>query len=408
MFTLLRRIVETGTEGLPDRTQNQVLAVNTICLTAFTMTLVNCSMFTIAGWYFVALVNFAFALLYPGLITINGCQKQRLAKVGLAFAVIVHLSSMTLLFGSPLGLHFYLISVPILSLLVFDKKEIWIFLIVAIVSAISFAYLNFFFLTSYFPVSGSIGILRNLSLTNSVLAVVLICIVVFVFYNELQKARDRLEFEHSRSEALLLNILPKSIASRLKDSHKEIADRFGQTSILFADFVGFTPFSESLPPEELVHLLNRYFTEFDDLTEKHGVEKIKTIGDAYMVAAGIPNPKDGHATALAEMAIDMIDAVKSVNESVGKQLQMRIGIDSGPAVAGVIGRKKYSYDLWGDTVNTASRMESHGVPDGIHVTQRTYNHLKEEYRFTPRSGVEVKGKGTMETYLLLGRRENRE
>ena len=206
-----------------------------------------------------------------------------------------------------------------------------------------------------------------------------------------------LEIEHSKVERLLHNILPESIARRLRANDGIIADNFGAASVLFADIVGFTPLSQRKTPDELVEILNRIFSRFDDLAERHGLEKIKTIGDAYMVAAGIPESRADHAQAIARFAIDMLAAVAAMQI---EGISIRIGIHSGPVVAGVIGKKKFAYDLWGDTVNTASRMESHGEAGKIHVSEAFYTLVHGEHPCVPRGAINVKGKGVMETFFL--------
>jgi class 3 adenylate cyclase len=203
-----------------------------------------------------------------------------------------------------------------------------------------------------------------------------------------------------QSDELLLNVLPEPIAERLKRGERVIADHYEQASVLFSDIVNFTPFSESNPPQEIVSVLNGLFTEFDRLADRFGLEKIKTIGDAYMLVAGVPQPREDHAPVLIEMAIEMHALVARHPDLDGRPLQIRTGIASGPLVAGVIGQRKFSYDLWGDTVNTASRMESSGIPGLIQVTEETRRLLDGRYPFARREGVEVKGKGVMTTWTL--------
>ncbi|NEP43083.1 MAG: adenylate/guanylate cyclase domain-containing protein, partial [Okeania sp. SIO2H7] len=202
-----------------------------------------------------------------------------------------------------------------------------------------------------------------------------------------------------------LNILPSTIAKKLKEGEKNIADGFAEVTILFADIVGFTQLSEKTSPQELVSLLNDIFSRFDRLTDKHDLEKIKTIGDAYMVVGGLPMPRGNSAEAIAEMALDMLEEIARFNSENNLDFSIRIGINTGPVVAGVIGTKKFIYDLWGDAVNTASRMESHGIPDTIQVSEATYNILKDKYLFEERGRILIKGKGEMNTYLLLGRKD---
>jgi guanylate cyclase len=224
------------------------------------------------------------------------------------------------------------------------------------------------------------------------------------FVVERDKARAALEREQARSEALLLNILPPPIADRLKAGDQTIADGYAEATILFADLVGFTRLSTTVAPDKLVVMLNQLFSRFDQLSARFGVEKIKTIGDAYMACAGVPVGRRDHAEAIAEMALAMRDAVEAHNRESGSELQIRIGINTGPVVAGVIGLKKFIYDLWGDTVNFASRMESHGIPNGIQVSAATWERLRDRYDFEARGRIEVKGVGQVEAYLLKGRK----
>jgi adenylate cyclase len=209
-----------------------------------------------------------------------------------------------------------------------------------------------------------------------------------------------------KAENLLLNILPRSIADQLKDENRPIADLIGAASILFADVADFTPWAERLTPAEVVGYLDHLFSHFDELAERYGLEKIKTIGDCYMVAAGVPTPRADHARALALMALDMLEAMRSEDEVGHLGLELRVGINSGPVVAGVIGRKRFLYDLWGDAVNTASRMESHGTAGRIQITRATYELLADEFECEPRGPIPVKGKGEIEAWYLLGPRSD--
>ena len=221
-----------------------------------------------------------------------------------------------------------------------------------------------------------------------------------------QVAREALRYQQAQAEQLLLNILPEPIAERLKRDPSTIADTFEAVSVLFADIVGFTEFSARTSPTELVKILNLIFSKFDQLAERHGLEKIKTIGDAYMVVAGLPTPRPDHAIAIAEMALDMQAEMVKLGNQIGEVFQLRIGINSGPVVAGVIGIKKFFYDLWGDTVNVASRMESQGIDGAIQVTAATYDLLRDQYLFEERGVISVKGKGNLTVYLLTGRQND--
>jgi adenylate cyclase len=223
------------------------------------------------------------------------------------------------------------------------------------------------------------------------------------FVRQRDRALTALEAEQQRSERLLLNVLPQPIAERLKEKEEVIADAFDEVTVLFADLVNFTGLTDRLAPDDMIRLLNDVFSRFDALAERYEVEKIRTIGDAYFAACGLPIERDGHAEAIADMALDMCRAVSDVSQEYGENLGIRVGIDTGPVVAGIIGRRKFMYDLWGDIVNTASRMESHGVPGKIQITERTFEHLNGRYLMTERGEVPVKGKGPMKTYFLEGR-----
>jgi guanylate cyclase len=222
------------------------------------------------------------------------------------------------------------------------------------------------------------------------------------FVDRSDAARRALTAERERSERLLLNVLPEAIAERLKHEPGVIADRYEEVTVLFADIVGFTKRGAEMAPEQLVVLLDRIFSSFDALADSEGLEKIKTIGDAYMLVGGAPEPRPDHAAAVARVALGMCHAIEEIG--IGDELQIRVGIDTGPAVGGVIGQRKFTYDLWGDTVNTASRMESHGVPGEIQLTGRATAALGDAFEVRPRGVIDVKGKGPMETFLLVRER----
>ena len=228
---------------------------------------------------------------------------------------------------------------------------------------------------------------------------------------EVKTLYDKIVAEQKLSERLLLNVLPHAIAERLKGRHEEMSDRFAEViadsfpevTVLFADIVGFTKFSAGVSPERLVVLLNEIFTDFDTIADTRGLEKIKTLGDAYMAAAGLPIPVDDHAERAAHMALDMVDALGRFNERNGHDFQIRIGINSGAVVAGVIGKRKFIYDLWGAAVNTASRMESHGIAGRVQVTEATRSRLGEAFVFEERGAIDVKDMGELRTWFLTGR-----
>ena len=226
-------------------------------------------------------------------------------------------------------------------------------------------------------------------------------VLLSYFVREKNRLFSLLRTEQAKSENLLLNILPKEIAAILKNEERTIADHYPEASVLFADMVGFTPLASRLPPVEIVELLNEVFSFFDSLLDKYHVEKIRTIGDSYMVASGVPRPRTDHAQALIHMALEMRDYIARHEFCNQHSINFRVGINSGPVIAGVIGRRKFVYDVWGDTVNIASRMESHGISGAVQITQATYERVKDEFLCEPRGTVDVKGKGEMEVWLVL-------
>ncbi|MCH9722210.1 MAG: adenylate/guanylate cyclase domain-containing protein [Actinomycetia bacterium] len=235
------------------------------------------------------------------------------------------------------------------------------------------------------------------------------CFMIFatVWYalRETSRAEAAMEVEYDRSEALLANILPTSVAEQLKDpTHGVIADRYDDASILFADIAGFTERASEIPPSELVRFLDRVYTTFDRLVDRHGLEKIKTTGDSYMVVSGVPTPRDDHVEAIADLALDMSRAVAGLRDPRGNPVPMRMGIAAGPVVAGVVGARKFFYDVWGDAVNVASRMESTDVEGRIQVPQNVFERLDHAFLFEERGTVDIKGKGVMRTWYLIGRR----
>lgn len=302
-------------------------------------------------------------------------------------------------FEASSGVAIWAILSPVGALMILGTRQStpWFALFMAL-AAVSWQ-MNTLFASNALPIPAHVKdtfFVMNLSGTATILY-----IVMRYFQSQKERVLKALAIEQARSDKLLLNILPESIANRLKEENLNIADSHEAVSIMFADLVNFTQISAKMPASELVNLLNQVFSRFDQLAEKYGLEKIKTIGDAYMVAGGIPNARDDHATAVANMALDMQLALQEVSRKTQKELKMRIGINSGPVIAGVIGSSKFSYDLWGDTVNVASRMEHHAMPDTIQVTETTYQLLKDQFEFRSLGAIAVKGKGEVEAYVLM-------
>jgi len=236
---------------------------------------------------------------------------------------------------------------------------------------------------------------------------VMVVAVVWYALREIRRARQAMEAEYERSETLLTNILPATIADRLKDpSRNIIADKYDDASILFADIAGYTKRASDTTPSELVRFLDRLYTDLDALVDRHGLEKVKTSGDSYMVVSGVPQPRDDHMEALACLALDMADAVADLKDPQGREVPLRIGLAAGPVVAGVVGARKFFYDVWGDAVNVAARMETTDVEGRIQVPQDVYERLNHAFLLEERGNVDIKGKGVMHTWYLVARRDD--
>ena len=345
--------------------------------------------------------------LFIGIVLLwNKLRLYLLARVWFAVAATLFLSTYQVLMGTASRWDVFLVVCVFLQCLMFPATQRrWMFAVM-IFTGICFFAVNFIL-----PVPPK-GLMQGLSYNYWAmgkagnLAGFLFCGIAMgsVAFQVINRAERNLAIERDRSDRLLTNILPVPIAERLKQSHALIAESFDETTVLFADIVGFTHYTQTVNPTALITLLNSVFTQFDDLSQKHRAEKIKTIGDAYMAVAGVPTRSSNHAEQMAAMALDMLQVIEQHNNETGQSLQIRIGLHSGPVVAGVIGKQKFAYDLWGDTVNTASRMESHGVPGEIQVTPETHALLNASHHFEERGLIDIKNKGPIKVFLLKGKR----
>lgn len=326
---------------------------------------------------------------------------NRFASIMLPIVVIIHVGVLSVgILLKASGVHYYLFAVSSLSFLIIHEKDKFWLIVIAFLGIFIFSIIEYGSFQSPFSLSLSDNILSILHASSTIGTGTFITGIIFVFYLETKRAQRNLQKERDRSEELLLNILPAEIAERLKSDKTTIADNFSETTVMFADIVNFSQLASKKPPQEVVELLNTYFRAFDDLVVKHEIEKIKTIGDAYMAASGLPSERDDHAEAMLNLAIDIMKSTREINQKTGLAVQIRIGINSGPVTAGVIGHRKFTYDIWGDTVNIASRMESNGIANKIQVSESTYERLKNKFNFEFRGKLEVKGKGIMPLYLL--------
>ena len=359
-------------------------------------------LFSILGFKLLAVFNIASTFIFIAVIYLNHNGYIKTAFVIATFEILIHPALASYYIGD-VGLRHALLFLLMLGF-IFPTKETYRKIAIGAFICLCYAAMNYyehiynpvFELPSY--------IFLSLNVAVSLLAAFISCFMAHYFQTAASTAEEALEKEYKRSEKLLLNVLPKTIAEELKSGAKVIADKFQNTTLLFADIVGFTSFSEKISPEKLVDILNQVFSLFDKLIDKYDMEKIKTIGDAYMVAGGVPTQREDHAKTIADLSLGMIEELSKYNKENDQSFQIRIGIHSGPVVAGVIGIKKFIYDVWGDTVNIASRMESHGVPGRIQVSEQTYTLLKDNYDLESRGEIEIKGKGKLPSYFLLGKK----
>ncbi|HCH64715.1 MAG: hypothetical protein CL927_20465 [Deltaproteobacteria bacterium] len=362
-------------------------------------------LYVLLEFHLFGLTTFGFAVFYVVVFVLSDRTRFPVRTLGISFmfVVLMHTTSLGTLFISPTtGLHLWGIIVPFFCIITVSARD-WIWSTLFSTAACGVLCFLEWNKETYIPPLG-VEVMEELVpwvRTFTVLTIVLFVAGIFwLYHRNLSKAREDLQQSFDRSELLLLNILPASIASRLKEETRVIADDISEASVLFCDLVGFTPIASEQTALETVKMLNGVFVAFDEATAARGLEKIKTIGDAYMVASGVPNARAGHAIELMHLAIEFLEILEEYNATEGYDLSLRIGINCGPLTAGVIGKHKFSYDLWGDTVNVASRMESSGIPGRIQVTEAVVNATGSAFSFEPRESVTIKGKGQMKTFLL--------
>lgn len=391
----VKRLVTIGT--LSDDGEEERLRKASLVLTASMITVLAVIWvvtYFLLGLYIPAAIPLAYQVISIGSVVVLARTKRfdffRSSQLSLLLLLPIVLQWSLGGFAASSGVMFWALASPLAALILSPRPLPW-FLSYLGLTAVS-GVLEPFLVPA--PIPAPIKVLFAALNIGGVSAVVYFLLRYFMV---------GLALEREKAEKLLLNVLPASIARRLKSGERPLADRFDDVAVLFADLVDFTPMSEKLLPEEVVAILDRLFSEFDAIAERRHLEKIKTVGDAYLVVGGLPEPRPDAAEAVAEMALDMQELIAANPTSFGRSLSLRVGIDIGPVVAGVIGQKKFTYDIWGDTVNTASRMESHGIPGEIQVTPRAYQRLKHSYRFRPRESMEIKGRGRIAPLLLLGR-----
>jgi len=394
-------IIASGAHGLSISDERRIKVINSIAVLASLLTSVYTLIYIVHGWWILTAVGSATLLFYMIIPLLNHLGWTRFSPFYVLTAAFIQLTIIPGVFTGPeTGIHYILFFSGPFAWLTLKAEDRWCTFPIVVISFAGFIWVDWFTTTVWRqPIPESILNLLYLHSTTS--AAIVITSIVVLFSRELERTQRALDAEHERARALLLNILPASIAQRLQHDHSTIADHYDNASVMFADIVGFTELSTSMDANALVDRLNRYFSAFDSLVKKHRAEKIKTIGDAYMVAAGVPEPSDNHALVLTELAIEMLAATEKINAEYDQPMALRIGINTGPLVAGVMGKHKFVYDLWGDTVNVAQRMEAHGVVGKVHVSDSTFNQICRHYDVAPRGDITIKGKGRERTWLVI-------
>jgi adenylate cyclase len=343
-----------------------------------------------------ALFNVLSAMIWLGGAMLTRSGRQEFGLIIAIVEVVFHSALAVNIAGWDLGFQYFLFAAASGTSLIPRRRWLKVMLIIALIAT----YIALSFQAGNPTIVQNPIVVHAISIFNILFSFSMIATLAIYTVDVSIHLDTQLEDAHAVSEGLLHNILPDVIVRRLKQSSDTIADGFESCTVLFADIANFTPLSQSMTPAQVVQMLDDLFSRFDELVRRYGLEKIKTIGDCYMVAAGVPIPRDDHAQVMTAFALEMRRIIDDYNGASGRHLQMRIGMHSGPVVAGVIGKVRFLYDLWGDSVNTASRMESHGVPGEIQVTEETRRLLGETYQFEDRGMIEVKGKGLMRTYFL--------
>ena len=407
----LQQLIHKGSAGLPLREKKRVVLTNQITLTFMALLTFHASLLLLLHPDpYLFITNAIAFLLSLSVFQLNLMRRFKIARLAILAIANFSVFPWCLRLGHDASPHLYYFTLAVAPILFLSSTQRWSLFACSATSVAFFWIMDF--ARERLPTS---ALTPQAAFVFHTVAILLSFVALlsagYYFYSgnlqaetELESERHRVEVERQRSDVLLLNILPAPVASRLKAGEHPIADQLDDVTVLFADVVNFTPLASKMPADELVALLNRIFSAFDILTEKHGLEKIKTIGDAYMVAGGILGPGPDHPLKMMEMSLEMLNVVEDVAREKGLDLSLRIGVHCGPVVAGVIGDKKFAYDIWGDTVNIAARLESQGVPNHIHISGEVMRRVSASFECTPRGTIELKGRGQLDTFFLVGRK----
>lgn len=402
---LVSNIIRYGTETYPEKVARRLRVLNIAALmaTAISVFFAVVQFFGPSpGMRMIALFNATAAVVFaavPLLHRFGPLVALMVFTLGAYFDIFI----ICYLLGTNSGMQFYYLVALGLLVLFLGSERLLLASLLGVVAAVLIIALQVL-APNDSGLQSTASTLGNFIATAFASCAMLFAIVIYAML-QISRAEEVAEREYERSETLLRNILPATVARRLKGhAHSVIADKYEEASILFADMAGFTARASDTPPDDLVRFLNRVFTDFDRLVEQHRLEKIKTTGDAYIVVSGVPMPRPDHAEALADLALDMRAAAEGLHDPYGRPVPIRMGIGTGPVVAGVVGTQKFFYDIWGDAVNVAARMESTGIEGKIQVSQESYQRLKEDFCLEERGRINVKGKGRMRTWFLAGRK----
>lgn len=398
-------VARIGTSGYPPRIRRRLAVTNLIAAMVSLMTIPYIVMFVAYDSYGLlpAIIAFAPQVIIYALTPYFHRYGEISAGLYLCAMWLIFGISFCMFFGRDSGLQFYFLPGAAASLLVFGSERLLLSAFVTVCGLAAFLATEILFVVPLDFIRVDPVFLNTLYYVTVPFAFLLIFTTSYFAFKEAAQAEMALESEHQFSERLLLNILPQAVASRLRENGTQVvADQIPSATILFADIVDFTPRAARWQPQQVIAFLGRVFSQFDAIASAHGLEKIKTIGDAYMVAGGLPEPKPDHEAAVAQMALDLIACCRRISEQVGEAVEVRIGLDTGPVVAGVIGSNKLLYDVWGDTVNTAAHMESHGLAGRIQVSDCLKQRLESRFDFELRGDIDIKGKGLMRTWFLIG------
>ena len=401
-MSLWSRISTSGVAGLRGEDARKTRLLNQCAMLAFSTNLMFTAGYWTDVWQFryALLANLGSALVHLGELLLVQAGRRKPAVFLFLLNCNVQIALVAHMLGPQVGFHYYYFAFAAVVFVVTPRSMAFCYPFTGL-SMLACLYFAMWMEQSQASIRIDPMLAQGVTAVTIITTIGTVVMVTFLSDSDTRKAELHLEREHARSERLLLNILPPVISARLKDGEETIADGFQDVTVLFADIVGFTELSSKLPPADLVRVLNDVFSAFDQLADDLRLEKIKTIGDAYMVAAGLPELREDHAVVMVKMGLGMRDAVEELNKKQGFTLAVRIGVHSGPVVAGIIGKRKFSYDLWGDTVNTASRMESHGEKGRVHLSARTAELVGDAFELEDRGTISVKGKGQMQTYFVL-------